>query len=138
MTGKHWSEDFKLKGYFVTLTYSDETLDYFAKVGVDENRLTGYDMDNEISRVSVRRFCERWRKKFGKSVRHWFVNELGGNFSERVHLHGLVWTGENPEEIGKVWNFSPSNGRYKGRKLGGNLYIGIVTGKLIRVNVPFR
>ena len=81
-------------------------------------------MDNEISRVSVRRFCERWRKKFGKSVRHWFVNELGGNFSERVHLHGLVWTGEDPEEIGKVWNFSPSNGRYKGRKLGGNLYIG--------------
>ena len=43
-------------------------------------------IEDGIATLAVRRFLERWRKKYKKSVKHWFVTELGGKFTERIHL----------------------------------------------------
>ncbi len=88
-------------GKFVTYTFSDEELQ-----GLDNliKGLTGYDRDNEICRIAIRRYLERWRKKYGKSLRHWLVTELGHVGTERVHIHGIVWTDE-VKEIHKIWKY---------------------------------
>lgn len=96
---------------FITLTFSDESL-YQLTNGLDINNkkicepinLEGYNLENECATVGVRRFLERWRKKYKKSVKHWFITELGGNSTERIHLHGLIWTNEL-EDISKIWQY---------------------------------
>jgi len=57
------------KGKFVTLTFSNESIKELAK----EIKLEGYELDNEIATLATRRFLERWRKKYKKSVKHWLV-----------------------------------------------------------------
>lgn len=114
------------KAHFVTLTYSNEAMNELDQLLETENEkikqklnergqlkghernkkdyLTGYNRDNEISRISVRRFTERWRKKFKKSIKHWLVTELGTKQTERLHLHGILWT-NNKEAIGERWQY---------------------------------
>jgi hypothetical protein len=105
-------------GKFVTLTFSNESIRDLAK----EIQLTGYNLDNEIATLAVRRFLERWRKKYKKSVKHWFVTELGGNGTENIHLHGIIWTNENAETINKIWKYGftwigdKNNGGYVNEK----------------------
>ena len=54
----------------------------------------------------MRLFLERWRKKYKKSVKHYFVTELGGNYTERIHLHGIMWTTkEQVKDIQKIWGY---------------------------------
>ena len=65
---------------------------------------TGYERDNKIAKIAVRRFLERWRKKNKKSVRHWLVTELGHKNTEHLHLHGIIWT-DKPEDIEKIWKY---------------------------------
>lgn len=93
-------------GVMITLTFSDESIAEIAEVinqrGVE---LDGYDLDNEIAKVAMRRFLERWRKKFKKSVRHWFVTELGHNGTENIHMHGILWTDEKKETIEEIWKY---------------------------------
>jgi hypothetical protein len=89
-------------GKFVTLTFSNESIAELAK---DIKGLDGYNLDNEIATKAVRRFLERWRKKYKKSVKHWLVTELGGNGTENIHLHGVIWTNESAEEINKIWKY---------------------------------
>ena len=86
--------------HFVTLTFSNESIIELSK-NID---IKGYERDNEIARIAVRRFLERWRKKHKKSVRHWLVTELGGNGTENIHLHGIIWT-DKPEDIDKIWGY---------------------------------
>jgi hypothetical protein len=90
------------KGKFVTLTFSNESIKELAQ---EIKGIKGYDLDNEIATLAVRRFLERWRKKYKKSVRHWLVTELGGNGTENIHLHGIIWTNENAETINKIWKY---------------------------------
>lgn len=86
---------------FVTLTFSNESLEELGK----DIKLKGYDKDNEIATIATRRFLERWRKKYKKSVKHWFVTEIGGKGYESIHIHGLVWTNEDKEDIRKIWRY---------------------------------
>ena len=44
-------------------------------------------------------------KKIQKSIRHWLITELGGGRYEHMHLHGIIWTNENFEEVRKKWNY---------------------------------
>lgn len=111
-------EDIKknTNGKFITLTYTTESLKKIIaedkepktkvknKVWKDLKKLKGYDLDNEIATRSVRLFLERWRKKYGKSLRHWLVTELGHGQTEHLHLHGIVWTDEI-EEVEKIWGY---------------------------------
>lgn len=91
----------KTKGYFMTMTFSDESLKELGKI----TKKTGYEKDNEIATIAVRRFLERWRKEHKKSVRHWLVTEIGKTNSERIHIHGVIWTEKEKEEIGKHWKY---------------------------------
>ncbi len=88
-------------GLFVTMTWSDEEIQ---KISDEVKELTGYNRDNEIARISIRRFLERWRKKYKVSVRHWLVTELGHTKTERIHIHGIIWT-EKKEEIERIWKY---------------------------------
>lgn len=82
---------------FVTLTFNEESIEKLQKdIQTDDA--------NAICTIAVRRFLERWRKKYKKSVKHWLISEMGHNGTERVHLHGLIWTA-NKEEIEKIWAY---------------------------------
>ena len=87
---------------FVTLTFSNESLRELYRL---KPELEGYDLENETAVKAMRRFLERWRKKYGKSVRHWFVTELGSGDTERLHLHGILWTDKGLEEIKDRWQY---------------------------------
>jgi hypothetical protein len=121
-------------GKFVTFTFSPESLksltnictevkirngikktiidknglkrNYYNYKTVKNNKpLDYYELENEIAKKAVRLFLERWRKKHGKSVRHWLVTELGQNNTERVHLHGIIFTNETEKSIEKTWQY---------------------------------
>lgn len=81
------NEEIKVQkyAYFVTLTFSNEDL----KKIMNE---TGQSECNGIATLAVRRFLERWRKKNKKSVKHWLITELGHENTERIHLHGILFT----------------------------------------------
>ena len=77
---------------------------YKYKYVTEEVQLKGYDLDNAIARHAVRKFNERWRKRYGKAIRHWLVTELGHNGTENIHLHGIIWT-DDTQELAKIWNY---------------------------------
>lgn len=105
-------------GKFITLTFSNESIkklcDYektFTDPKTGEiykaklNTLKGYELDNEISTVAMRLFLERWRKKYKKSLTHWVVTELGHKGTENVHMHGIVFTDINIEDLRSIWGY---------------------------------
>ena len=91
------------KATFVTLTFAEESL-LNIKKKINKEKDHSYEVDNEIASYAVRHFTELWRKHHKKTVRHWLITELGHNGTERIHLHGLIWT-EKPEEIKKIWKY---------------------------------
>lgn len=90
-------------GYFVTLTFSDESIASLA-TGMS---ITGYTLDNAIATRATRLFLERWRKKHKKSLQHWFVTELGHQGTQNIHLHGIIWTKEKNDiiQLNKYWQY---------------------------------
>lgn len=98
-------------GKFVTLTFTAEAIaELMDKImteteGVIDEDEGGYELDNMIATRAVRWFLERWRKKYKKSVRHWLITELGHEQTERIHLHGIIWTDESMDEIEKIWKY---------------------------------
>lgn len=84
---------------FVTLTFTEEAL---KKLSEDINS----GECNGIAIRAVRLFLERWRKKYKKSVKHWLITELGSTkHSERIHLHGLLWTDLDFKQITEIWQY---------------------------------
>lgn len=83
---------------FVTLTFTNESLEKLCK----ELQVTE---SNAIAGLAIRRFLERWRKQYKKSVKHWFITELGHEGTERIHLHGIMWTDESNEIIDQKWGY---------------------------------
>ena len=79
---------------FVTLTISDKSF--------YELRELKNETENDLCTKAVRRWLERIRKKTKKSVRHWFVTELGEE-KGRIHLHGFVWA--NAQLIFDTWKY---------------------------------
>ncbi|AXH76172.1 MAG: replication initiator protein [Microviridae sp.] len=118
-------------GKFVTMTFSEQSLmeleqavhekykrqlevmnkDLGTKLQYKE--ITGYELDNEIATIAVRRFLERWRKEYGRSVKHWLVTELGETNTERLHIHGIIWTNEPKDITEKIWKYGNLNKRDK-------------------------
>jgi len=114
------SEDIKRNegAKFITLTFSNES---YAKL-VDavlskKGDMEGYALDNAVAKIGVRRFLERWRKKYKKSIRHWLITELGHQGTENIHLHGLLWTNDL-QEVEKIWGYGWI---WKGKRKGGKL-----------------
>lgn len=74
--------------------------------------LEGEEIDvNILAAYAIRMFTERWRKKYKKTPRHWFITELGHTNSERIHLHGIMWNTSEVEreefvnDIRKKWGY---------------------------------
>lgn len=105
-------------GKFVTLTFSTKSIVTLYKEAKEKAEIEqweavfkgekgkpipkGYDLDNAAAGLAIRRFLERWRKKYKKSVRHWLITEIGGNNWEHVHIHGIIFTDEN---ITNIWQY---------------------------------
>lgn len=87
---------------FVTLSFSPECLEKLCKT---------YNLEecNAAAGKAIRLWLERIRKKTGKSVKHWLITELGENNTERIHLHGIIFT--NDKTLLDLWQY-------------GNIYIG--------------
>lgn len=108
-TAREWQvrllEDIRTNtnGKFITLTLSDKSYKELYEYG--GNYLEGYDLDNQIITNATRLFLERWRKTHKKSLRHWFVSELGHEGTENIHLHGIVWTNETYDKIESHWKY---------------------------------
>lgn len=107
-------EDIKTNtnGKFITLTFSNESYTKLANEIQDKQLkqnilepILGYELDNQIATLAMRRFNENWRQKHGKALRHWMVTELGHNGTENIHLHGIIWTDQKPEEITNKWTY---------------------------------
>ena len=64
---------------------------------------TKWDTDNKAAAYAVRHWLERVRKKTKKSVKHWLITELGHKGTERIHLHGIIWTKDS--ELIKKWGY---------------------------------
>ena len=85
-------------GKFITLTFSNEELEKLIQE-------TGIQESNAVATIAVRRFLERIRKQTGKSVKHWFITELGHENTERLHLHGIVWGIGNDKVLTEKWKY---------------------------------
>lgn len=82
---------------FMTMTYSPEALDKLERICPEG--------PNEVARHSVRLFLRRWNRKYGCTVKHWLVTELGHEGTERLHLHGFLWTDLPCSEIEAIWSY---------------------------------
>lgn len=120
-------------GKFITLTFSSEAFQYLKGKVKGE----GYELDNQIATYAVRKFLERWRRKYKKSVRHWLITELGHKGTENVHLHGIIFT-DDVNEIERIWNNGkiPYGFVWKGKKRNRRL-INYVSGKTINYIVKY-
>ena len=38
-------------------------------------------------------------------MKHWFITELGQNNTERIHIHGILFTNKSNEEIEERWQY---------------------------------
>lgn len=90
------------KGIFVTLTFSDENIEKLKKELDAKNR-----DENGVAKLAVRRFLERYRKKYKKSVKHWLITELGQDQTKtrRIHLHGIIFKKLTNEELQSLWKY---------------------------------
>ena len=76
--------------YFITLTFAPKQLEELCK----KTRLKEC---NAVAGYAVRHMLERWRKDNKKSIKHWLITELGHEGTERIHLHGLLFTDKELE-----------------------------------------
>lgn len=104
-------------GKFITLTFSNESIQHLANETYCKD-LEGYELDNAIATLGVRRFLERWRKEYRRSLRHWLVTELGHNGTENIHIHGIVWTDEPMNKVEHHWKYGFI---WKGKMVNGKI-----------------
>lgn len=94
--------------YFITLTFSQE---YYEKFQIELPLSSGEGRkkanNDGISRA-VRLFLERYRKKSGRSLRHFFVTERGEK-KGRIHLHGIIFD--------PWFTLETERSKYKGRTI---------------------
>ena len=83
---------------------SKERKYYNYKKVTGAQQITGYNLDNAIAKKGIRLFLERWRKKHGRSVKHWLTTELGQTATERIHIHGIIFSNEK-EDIQELWKY---------------------------------
>ena len=94
---------------FATFTFSEEEYSKLTKeVRGDIIKQYGEvqgDIDNEIAAKAIRYWSEGIRHKYGKQPRRWLITERGGNETERVHIHGIIFTNLDNDTILESWKF---------------------------------
>lgn len=108
-------------GKFITLTFSNQSIKKLINENEELQKIEGYELDNEIATKATRLFLERWRKKYKRSLRHWFVTELGHEGTENIHLHGIVWTEHSLSTLADLWKYGYV---WIGENEGGSNYVG--------------
>lgn len=94
-------------GVFVTLTMSNETVRKYVhriKKKARKQRSAvpeGYDMDYEIGLLRWSNFSHNFKNHFGRRPRYWCVTELGGEYTENLHFHAIIF--EDRRKIKKAW-----------------------------------
>lgn len=98
-------------GHFVTMTLSEESMEDLRKgIGTDgKQRMeeltgSGYELKNKIASRAIEQYVNRWKNEKGTRPRRWLVTELGGKSTERIHVHGLIFTKER-EDIERIWEY---------------------------------
>lgn len=105
------------RGKFITLTFTEENINTLAieveriqekaikASGGKLKKLTTYGEANAIATLAARRFQERWRKTMKQNIKHWLVTELGHEGTERLHMHGILFTEQSEEFIKNKWKY---------------------------------
>lgn len=86
------------KALFVTLTFDKEHLE-------ELKATVKWPVGNAIAAKGVRLFLERVRKETKKSLKHWLITEMGKNGTQRIHLHGIIWTNKSREWLQNKWHY---------------------------------
>ena len=89
---------------FITLTFSDESILKLTK-DLEKHDYKGYQLDNALATLAVRRFLERHRKIYKKQLKHFLITELGHSGTENIHLHGILFTDLSTEQIKQIWQY---------------------------------
>lgn len=93
------SEQLKVSpGLFCTFTLDIDSVDKISSI-------IGTDEPNMVAKKALRLFLERFRKKYKRSAKHWFITELGHNGTERLHLHGILFEQISTEELSILWKY---------------------------------
>lgn len=95
--------------HFMTLTFSDDSINTLKeKYNLQD--------ENEIAGKAIRLFTERYRKRFKHGLKHWLISEVGEK-KGRIHLHGIIWTALNNDEIKNMWSYGWADcGKYVSEK----------------------
>ena len=83
---------------FVTLTLEDKWYKNIEK----KYNIKG---DNNVATQAMRLWLERVRKTTKKSIKHWCIPEIGGNGTERMHIHGILWGIGLDTLIRETWKY---------------------------------
>lgn len=83
---------------FITLTLEDKWYKNIEK----KYNIKG---DNNVATQAMRLWLERVRKITKKSIKHWCITELGGNDTERIHIHGILWGVGLESLIRETWKY---------------------------------
>lgn len=81
---------------FATLTFSEESL---KKLEYDKEE------PNKAPQKAISLFRKRWWKKYKTPLKHWLITEMGHDNTQRIHLHGLIWTELTEEQFEKEWGY---------------------------------
>ena len=113
--GKKFSPELKQQAYNMITTETDRlnnrintiraNVDQAAEIRQQLKQKYKLKDNNDIATKAIRLCLERVRKLTGKSVKHWFITELGHEKTERLHLHGIVWGLENGKKITDNWKY---------------------------------
>ena len=83
---------------FITLTLED-------KWYKDIEKKYNIKGDNNVATQAMRLWLERVRKITKKSIKHWCITELGGNATERIHIHGILWGVGLDSLVRETWKY---------------------------------
>lgn len=78
---------------FITLTFNDETLEKYKDTEA-----------NETAAIFARRLTKNCNKQKIK-IKRYLVPEIGGEDSERLHFHGIVWPSLTEKQWEKIWPY---------------------------------
>lgn len=95
--------------WFVTMTLAPEV----------------YDRFKDDPARAIRLFLERYRRKYGKSLRHWIITELG-EARDRLHFHGIFFSPRIPTftDFTQMWSY-------------GRIWVGWVNPKTVNYIVKY-
>lgn len=93
---------FRLIHELTSLSKAERQKTYFVTLTIEHKF---YTEKKSKLKIMVRRFLERVRKKYGKSVRHFLVTERGDT-TNRLHFHGFfINTDVPPNDFYNLWYY---------------------------------